>query len=507
MSLLGIDVGTTGCKVVLFNQEGHQISIAYEEYDIQRPQPGWAELDAVEVWDKVKRCIRTAALGSRDDPIRALAVCSMGEAIVPVSAERQILGPSLLNFDARGAEYLPALGSALSAEHLYQINGNTLGNHFSLTKLLWIKHHQPELYARTAFFLHWGSAITYMLGAEPVLDYSLANRSLLFDLAQGDWSDELLTAARIERAKLPRTVPSGTAIGRVSPAIASELGLPPNVVIVTGAHDQCANAVGAGVISSGQAMYGMGTYICIVPVFDTRRPADAMMARGLNTEHHAAPGRYVSFIYNQGGALLKWYRDTFAPLERQQARQSGRDIYRDLLSEMPSGPSSVVALPHFTSTGPPDFISDSSGVLAGLRLETSRGSILKGLLEGATYYLRECVEGLPQAGIEIEGYRAVGGGSKSDAWIQLSADILQRPFVRPQVTEAGALGAAILAGTGCGVFANVGEGVASMVRIERAYEPNQSLGARYSERYAHYRQIYPALRGLLHSLSEDNGSD
>lgn len=506
MSLLGIDVGTTGCKVVLFNQEGHQMASAYEEYDIQRPQPGWAELDAVEVWEKVKRCIHTAAQGAPGDPIRALAVCSMGEATVPLSAERQILGPSLLNFDARGVEYLPVLSSSLCAERLYEINGNTLGNHFSLTKLLWTKHHQPDLYARTALFMHWGSAITYLLGAEPVLDYSLANRSLLFDLAQGDWSDELLATAQLERAKLPRTVPSGTAIGLVAPAIADELGLPQNVVIVTGAHDQCANAVGAGVISSGQAMYGMGTYICIVPVFDTRRPADVMIASGLNTEHHAAPGRYVSFIYNQGGALLKWYRDTFAPLERLQARQTGTDIYRELLAEMPLGPSSVLTLPHFTSTGPPEFISDSGGVLAGLRLETSRGSILKGLLEGATYYLRDCVESLPQTGIEIEGYRAVGGGSKSDAWIQLSADILQRPFARPQVTEAGALGAAILAGTGCGIFANVEEGVASMVRIERIYQPDQSLGARYSERYAQYRQLYPALRNLLHSLAEDAGN-
>jgi len=503
VSLLGIDVGTTGCKAVLFDTSGRLLASAYAEYDVQRPQPGWAELDTYDVWDKVRNCIRAAASGTAGDPVRALAVCSLGEAVVPVSAERKILGPSLLNFDVRGTEYLQALSTRLDPQRLYAINGNTLGNHFSLTKLMWLRDHEPGIYAQTAAFMHWGGFVTMMLGGEPVLDYSLANRSLLFDLAAGDWSDELLTAAGLERAKLPRTVPSGTAIGQVSAAAAQDLGLPAGVILVTGAHDQCANAVGAGVITPGQAMYGMGTYICIVPVFTELRDSAAMIARGLNTEHHAAPGCFVSFIYNQGGALLKWYRDTFALLEKRRAAEQGQDIYDILLREMPQGPSGVLALPHFTVTGPPDFISDSCGVLAGLRLETTRGEICKGLLEGATYYLRESVETLPGAGIPVENYVAVGGGSKSDAWIQLSADILQRPFSRPRVTEAGSLGAAILAGAGSGIFASVAEGVAQMVHSERSYEPDTALSERYSARYAQYRQLYAPLRGLLASLAAE----
>ncbi|MHB9034469.1 MAG: FGGY-family carbohydrate kinase, partial [Anaerolineae bacterium] len=473
MSLLGIDIGTTGCKTVLFNTAGQVLASAYAEYDVQRPQPGWAELDTAAVWAQVKDCIRAAAHEAGRDPIQALAVCSLGEAVVPLAASGEILGPSLLNFDARGAEFLPELGAALAPEHLYSINGNTLGNHFSLTKLLWIKRYQPDLYAGTNKFMHWGGLVGSLLGAETRLDYSLANRSLLFDLAAGDWSDELLHTTGLERDKLPVTVPSGTAVGEVSRRAADELGLPAGVTIVSGAHDQCANAVGAGVISPGQAMYGMGTYICIVPVFHELRDSQAMIARGLNTEHHAAPGSYVSFIYNQGGALLKWYRDTFAPLEKRLALDTGKDIYSILLKEMPVQPSSVLALPHFTVTGPPDFISDSAGVLAGLRLETERGDILKGLLEGATYYLRESIETLPGAGIPVESYVAVGGGSKSDTWIQLSADILQRPFSRPRVTEAGALGAAILAGAGCGVFSSVAEGVGQMVQLDTTFEPNE----------------------------------
>jgi xylulokinase len=297
----------------------------------------------------------------------------LGESTVPVTKDRQILGSSLLNFDVRGEEFLPYFYRAIGNERLYRINGNTLGNHYGLTKLKWIQQHQPDLYQRADKLLLWASFVSFMLGAEPVVDYSLANRTLLFDVDRCDWSDELLELAGLDRDRLPGTAPSGTVIGQVSAKAASELGLPADVAIVAGGHDQCVNAVGCGVVQEGRAMYGMGTFICVTPVFVRRRGPSIMMEQGLNTEHHAAPGCYVSFIYNPGGSIVKWFRDTFAAVERREAQQTGRDIYADLIAEMPSGPSSVVALPHWSTTGPPEFVSDSSGVLAGLRLETGRG--------------------------------------------------------------------------------------------------------------------------------------
>jgi xylulokinase len=511
MSLLGIDVGTTGCKVALFSAEGCLLASAYEEYDIQRPEPGWAELDVVDVWAKVKGTITEVVSRSASAPVRALAVSSLGEAMVPVTEDRQVLGPSILNFDVRGEEYLERLSSALRQaqnmalpdERLYRINGNTLGNHYGLTKLMWIKEHRPHLYERADKFLLWGSFVSFMLGAEPVVDYSLANRTLLFDIDRETWSEEILELAGLDRSKLPDTAPSGTVIGTVSDRVAGELGLPSNVSIVSGAHDQLANAVGCGVIQEGRAAYGMGTFICITPVFSERREPALMLQRGLNTEHHAVPGKYVTFIYNQGGSMVKWFRDTFAPAEHRQAEEAGRDVYTDLFAELPSGPSRVVVLPHFTITGPPDFISDSCGVVAGLRLETSRGDILKGILEGITFELKECIESLLPTGIEIADFRAVGGGSKSDAWIQLCADILGRPFVRPKITEAGALGAAIIAGVGAGVFSSFEAGVEAMVRLERTFEPNPQQQKLYESRYETYRRLWPLMKGYLRDLASD----
>jgi xylulokinase len=500
MSLLGIDVGTTGCKAALFSTEGCMLASAYEEYDVRRPQPGWAELDTVQVWHKVERTIGQVVCASTADPVTALCVSSLGEAVVPVTRDRRILGPSLLNFDGRGEEYLASLDRALPGKRLYRINGNTFGNHYTLTKLRWIKEHQPELYAAAFKFLHWGSFVSFMLGAEPNVDYALANRTLFFDIDRETWSEELLAWAELDRDKLPDTVPSGTAVGAISDQAAAKLGLPRGVTVVSGAHDQCCSAVGCGVIAEGRAVFAMGTFLCITPVFARRRDPSAMIERGLNTEHHAVPGQYVCFIYNQGGSLVKWFRDTFAAAEHCRAQGEGRDVYPELFAELPEGPSPVVVLPHFAVTGPPEFITDSCGVVVGLRLETTRGEILKGILEGTVFYLKEIVDSLPPTGITITDYRAVGGGSKSDSWIQLCADIMGRPFTRPKITEAGVLGAAIMAGVGSGVFSSYEAGVETMVEPDRTFEPDVHRHGLYQDRFEKYRQLWPLLREYLRDL-------
>jgi xylulokinase len=181
---------------------------------------------------------------------------------------------------------------------------------------------------------------------------------------------------------------------------------------------------------------------------------------------------------------------------------SGQDLYATLLAEMPSDLSRVMVLPHFTATGPPDFITDSSGVLAGLKLETTRGEILKGLIEGMTFYIRAIFETLPGAGIAVADFRAAGGGSKSDVWIQISADILGRPFVCPKINEAGVLGAAILAGVGCGVFPSLEAGAESMVQLERTFEPDPKKQALYNERFAKYLRLWPLMADYLHEMAD-----
>jgi xylulokinase len=366
MSLLGIDIGTSGCKAGAFSADGRCLANAYREYPTLHPQPGWAELDSRQVWQCVREVIAEAAAGTAGDPITALCVSSMGEAMVPVTRDRKILGASILSSDPRGAEYIQALKTQISQNDFYAINPNILGPNYSLPKLAWLREHDPDLFRQADLFLLWGDLVGFMLGTDPATSPSLANRTLLLDIRREDWSEKLLGLSGIAPEKLPRILPSGAVCGQVAPGQAQELGLPKNVQVVVGGHDQGCNALGAGIIQAGRAVCGLGSFECITPVFDRLPEGAAMLGHGLNTEHHVLPGLYVAFLYNQAGTLIKWFRNTFAAADRKLAGADA-DLYALLSREMPPAPSRLLTLPYFELTGPPDFTADAAGVIAWKR--------------------------------------------------------------------------------------------------------------------------------------------
>ena len=489
MAYLGIDLGTTGCKAVIFNGEGDALASAYREYDIVSERPGTAEIDPVRIWAHVKDMISECILKT-DHEVEALSVSSLGESVVPVTRDRKPLGNSLLNYDSRGAEYIDEISGIISDEELYRVNGNALGPNYTITRLMWYLREQKDLYDRTDYFLLWGGFILFMLGAEPVVDFALANRTLLLDIEKEDWNEPLISKLGFDAAKFPVLSRAGIPCGRMDAGLASELGLSSRPLLVTGTHDQCSNALGCGVLNRGEAMYGMGTFHCIVSAFTERGNTADMLRLGLNTEHHAVPGRWVTFVYNQGGILLKWFRDTFAP------ESAGADgIYARLLDEMPAGPAPVSVLPHLMTTGTPDFIEKTSGLISGLTVGTSRGDICKGVIEGIAFYLKQSLDALPDE-MKIDKFTVVGGGSKSDAWMQLTADILQRPCSRTGESEAGSLGAAALAACGAGLYSGPEEAVPAMVRRGKLFEP--AVGPDfYLENYQRYCRIFPLFGDFL----------
>ncbi len=494
MSLLGIDVGTSGCKAAVFDPDGACRSLVTREYSAVSPRPGWFELDSRAVTELVFETIAEAVSQAAADPVTALCVSSLGEAMTPVDANRQILGNSILMTDQRGGDLVNSVLAGMDRETFYRINRNFPGSSYSLPKMLWLKKHQPELYARTDRFLLWSDWIAYALGGEAVTSYSLASRTLLFDVQAGTWSSELLKLSGIDAQKLASPRPSGTVIGEVSPAMAKRLGLPRGVRIVVGGHDQCCNALGAGIGSAGRAVCGIGSFECLTPVYDRIPPAEPMMKHGLNVEHHILPGLYVSFIYNQGGLLVKWFRNTFA------AEAATEGLYARLDAEMPVDPTRLMVLPYFDVTGPPEFVGDASGVIAGLKMGTTRGEILKAILEGETFYFAAGMEALRELGISTTEFVATGGGARSDRWLQIKADIFGMPFVRLRFTEGSLLGAAILAGVSTGVFSGVKDGVQRFVARERVFEPDPGRHAIYLEQIEKYRSLFPLLRGYLKTL-------
>ncbi len=496
MSLLGLDIGTSVCKGAAYSLEGEMLAYSFREYPTLHPQPGWAELDSRQVWAAIQKVISELARQTSHDPIRALSMSTMGEAMVPVSAEREILGNSILFMDNRGAEFSDELEARLGQERFYEINPNILGPQYSLPKLKWIQSHQPELYENADKFLLWGDFTAFLLGADPLTSYSHANRTLLFDIRREQWSTEILELSGIDKALLPMPAASGTIAGTLDHKIAENLGLTPGIPIVVGGHDQCCNSLGAGICEAGKAVCGIGTVECITPSYDRIPDPARMLQAGLNVEHHVLPGLYVSFIYNQAGALIKWFRKTFASAD-QQLWGRERDLYDMLSGEMPSEPTSLLMLPYFEPTGTPHFISDASGAILGLKSSTTRGEILKSFMECETLYFMESLLILKELGIDTSEFTATGGGAKSDAWLQIKSDIFGVPFIRPKVVESGTLGAAMLAGIATGALTNAQEAITCFVKAEKRFEPNMLHHEIYQEKYQKYCRLYPSLKHLL----------
>jgi xylulokinase len=496
VSLLGLDVGTTGCKAGAFTQGGECLASAYREYPALHPRDGWAELDSRLVWSRIEEVIAEVAARTGADPVTALSVSAMGEAMTPVSRDREILGPCILLSDVRGGPESQAALGALSPGELQAITGNPPGLQYSLPKLAWLRKHQPDLWERADRLLLWSELVVFLLGCEPLTSFSQANRTLLFDLRAEKWSEKMLALTGVDPGRLATPVPSGTVAGEVAPAVARRLGLPPGVVVVVGGHDQCCNALGAGIVQAGRAVCGIGTFECITPTFD-RIPAPGPMARcGLNVEHHVVPGLYVSFLYNQSGALVRWFRDTFAAADRRLLGE-GADVYQALARELPPEPTRLLTLPYFELTGPPEFVADASGVILGLKLGTTRGEILKSIMECTTLYLAEGVEALRALGLGVDEFVATGGGARSDAWLQIKADVFGVPFVQAAVTESGMLGAAMLAGIATGSFRDPAQAVAACVRRGQAFLPDPRRHALYREKAEAFRRLFPLLRAFL----------
>ncbi|HUV93304.1 MAG TPA: FGGY family carbohydrate kinase [Anaerolineae bacterium] len=503
MSLLGIDVGITRCVATAFSLEGAPLAQSRQAYDIVAGPGGMLELDSRSVWNAVSRAIHEVVSRTKQDPIRALSVSSTGETMAPLSAEGRILGNCIVGPDDRIAHYAQDVKRSLGDQRLFDITGNVAVGPYSLASLCWLRENEPRLFASAWRFLPLGPLVCHLLGGTATCDYSLASRTLLFDLGRKDWSRELLQACNLSRQKLPGLAPAGTPVGTVSPTRAQQLGLHPRVRLVLGGHDQCCRALGSGVTRNGMAVFGLASQVSVTPAFHAIPLTSLMLSRGLTMEHHLVPGLLVGFFYDRsGGSILRWFAETLAPLERRQAHKRGVSVYDVLLAEMPEQPTRLMVLPHFAPTGPPHFDARASGAILGLDTGTTRGEIVKAFLEGVTYH---CAEGqmlFEEAGIRIQVYRAMGGGSRSNSWLQLGADILGVPVERTQVVDPATLGAAMLAGVGCGVYAGFEEAVEAAVHVERAFLPDPQRQAAFQVKMERYAELYPLLRDYLHRLHD-----
>jgi xylulokinase len=492
---LGIDIGTSGCKAVVFDEDGKQISMAYREYDVISTNNGWAELDTDEVIGNCFEVIKESASGLESGSVIGMGISSQGEAFTLIDRNGKALCNALVSSDIRANEMIGPWTEKFGEEKLYRITGHTPHPMFSLFKLLWIKKHSAEKWAKIHKILCFEDLLQYRLGIlNPSMGWPMAGRTMLFDVVNHQWDKDILNSLGITKEQLSFPVQSGTVAGYIDIRIAKELHLSENTFVVTGGHDQTCCALGAGAIEPGIAVYSSGTVECITPAFSKPVFTDNLRKNNLCTYDHAAPGMYATVAFClTGGNILKWFRDELGTAETELAKRTNRNPYELLIERMPDKPSRLLVLPYFTPSGTPYFDVSVKGTIFGLDLTTSREEIMKALLEGVAFEIKLNLDILKQSGYEVKELRAIGGGSKSLRHVQLKADVIGMPITILDVTEAGCMGVAMLAKAAF-TRENVGEIAKKWVKPVAKVEPK--LQNHYNLKFEQYKKLYPALKKL-----------
>ena len=496
MKIAGLDIGTTGCKLTVFDEEGRDLGKAYRDYPVRR-RVGGHEIDISALMDSVYAVIREMTAQYSD--IGGIGVTSFGETFVMTDDAGTPLHTAMLYTDPRGAEECAELVEKLGADRIARISGLAPHEMYSVCKIMWLKKHQPEVYRAAKHIFLIGDYVAWHLTGEARIDYSLATRSMAFDIGRLTWSEEILNAAGIDMSLLSKPVNTGTAAGCVTKAAAEKTGLNPACQIVTVSHDQVAAAVGAGAFDGETAVDGAGTVECLTPIYDSL-PDIAVMSKGyFSVVPYVIPGKYVAYAFSYaGGALIQWCLNTFAKAEAEEAKKKGISVHT-LLEQQYEGqePTGLLVLPHFAGAATPYMDTGSRGAILGLSAGTTLPEIYRACMEGVAYEMRLNYDALADSGIHFTKLHATGGGAKSRVWMQMKADILNLPITSLKTSDAGTVGSAMLTGVAVGVFRDLKEAAAVMVRQRETFDPDPRRHEQYMQIYERYRKVYQAVRPLM----------
>jgi len=491
--LIGVDLGTSACKTVVFTMEGRKVSEAQREYPVYHLKPRWAEQKPLDWWNAAAETLRESLKKAKviEDEIAGLSVDSQREAVVPIGKKGEELYNSIIWLDNRTGPQVEEIKKLISEERVLSITGISIDPIFSASKILWLKENVPRVYEDTECLLCAKDYIIYKLSGAMVTDYSMASRTLLFDIRKRKWSENVCSTIGIPVEKLPPAKESLAVVGEVSHQASEITLLPKGLPIVNGGGDRPCECLGAGVTNPGPVNIGTGTGSVVeVPLSE---PAIDIEGR-LHCCCHVIPDTWeYEAIITTTGASLRWFRDTLGIEEKIEARKAGQDPY-DLLTEkatkVPAGSDGLFFYPYLTGAFSPKFNEKARGVYFGITLSHTKGHFVRAILEGVAFQYLETFGLLKELGVKVREVSMVGGETKSDLWNQIKADIFGRSIRLPGVEDAAALGAALLAGTGVGHYTSLRKAAEDAVRIERVYTPNPKAQRMYRKVYGHYRRAY-----------------
>lgn len=504
-ALLGIDIGTSGTKTLLISPEGRILARATQEYPLATPRPGWAEQDPEHWWQATCATIREvlARAGVRGTEIGGVGLSGQMHGSVFLDSQDQVLRPALLWCDQRTAAQCAWITERVGAERVVELTSNPVLTGFTAPKVIWLREHEPENYARVRKVLLPKDYVRLKLTGAYATEVSDASGTALFHVRERRWADELLDRIEVPREWLPEVHESPVASARISRLGAEATGLAEGTPVVGGGGDQAAGAVGNGIVEAGLVSSTVGTSgvvfaHCAEPRIDPKLR--------VHTFCHAVPGAWhVMGVMLSAGGSLRWYRDTLGQLEQAVARVMRVDPYTILAEEAAAtrpGCEGLIFLPYLTGERTPYADPNARGAFFGLTLRHDKRHTTRAVLEGVAYGLRDSFEILQEMGVPIREVRASGGGARSELWRQIQTDVTGYEHVTINVDEGPAFGVALLAGVGTGVWNSVAEACRATIRITSTAQPNPASAAVYNEYYPVYRQLYAALREPFAAVAE-----
>lgn len=479
--LIGIDLGTSGCKASVYDQAGGCLGEGYLEYGLITLSSTEIEQDPHAWWGLTIKAVQEALQNAQVDGrrVQGISISSQGISFVLVDRAGQPLSNAINWLDSRAVAESAQIHERYPPETLFRITGKRAASFYVLPKLLWLKKNRPDLWRQADKILMGHDFLLHRLSGEYLTDHSMAGGTLLYDLRRLDWNDEFLDIFQIPRRLLPEIRWAGTPVGKIRPKAAERLGVSKDVVVSIGGQDQKVAALGAG-IDDGAATLSMGTATTLTRLM--RAPhTDAYMR--IPTFTFVQPERWeLEGVVGTGAGSFRWYRDTIGGQANYQAldQEAGQS---------PPGARGVFFYPHLTGATSPHWEGQARGTFHGLSLATQRGDMTRAVLEGVAYQVRENLAVAEQIAGPVERLIVFGGGAKSSLWREIVSDVLNRPLAFTPTVEAAGLGAAMLAGVGCGLFRSVEQARQAMVRIAEQRQPNQDAASSYARFFEQYQRL------------------
>jgi xylulokinase len=499
MMVLGIDVGTGGTRALLIDEHGCVVCSATSEHaPILCSRPGWAEQEPADWWRAALEAIRTCIAKSGTNPREILGVGLSGQmhGMVLLDANGEVLRPSIIWCDQRTEEQAKAITARVGADELIHLTANPALTNFTLTKLWWVRQHESEVWRQIRSLLLPKDYVRFRLTGAKATDVADASGTLLLDVARRQWSQAMLEISDIDASILPQLFESQEITGKISVEAAKLTGLLQGTPVIAGAGDQAAGAIGMGIVQPGSVNAIIGSSGVVFAATD----APCIDPKGrLHTFCHAIPNRWhVMGVTQAAGLSLHWFRSQFGTISSNCSNQ-----YESLIKEasgIPAGAEGLLWAPYLLGERTPHLDPEARGALFGLTVRHTRGHIIRAILEGVAFSLRDTLTILGELNIPARSIRLGGGGARAPLWRQIQADIYGMPVDLLEAEEGAAFGAALLAGVGTGIWPDVDAACKTAVRVAERIKPDAKTVSLLDRQYAVYQKLYPALRQISHEV-------